>query len=152
VRRRDVKAADVVQRAIVRFADQCVDRSHVLVARLRHRPPHDGVDGHADGERVGEDDRRLDRSELLHLRRARELAERIADEHRAGDLFTKEVAGVRHDRRDAGPHRIAADDRRVANPHARDIGDGVQRTGRQRAGRDAEIARARTAGLRDERD
>ena len=59
-------------------------------------------------ERVRQHDRRLDRAELLDLRRAGELAERVADEDRAGHLLAEQIAAVRQDRRDAGAHGIAA--------------------------------------------
>ena len=62
-------------------------------------------------ERVGEDDRRFDRAELLDLRRAGELAEGVADEHRAGDLVLEEIAAVRQDRRHAGADGVALDER-----------------------------------------
>ena len=58
-------------------------------------------------KRVGERDRRFDRAELVDLRRAGELAEGVADEHRARHLLLKHIAGVRHDDGDAGANAVA---------------------------------------------
>ena len=44
-----------------------------------------------------------ERAEFLHLRRAGELAERIADEDRSRDLFAEQVAAMRQDGRDTRP-------------------------------------------------
>jgi hypothetical protein len=87
----DVQAADVVEPAVVRLANERVDRTDLLVARLGDRVADDGVNRHADAERIRQDDRRFDRAELRDLRRARQLAKRIADEHRAGDLVLKQL-------------------------------------------------------------
>ncbi len=95
----NVQAANVVQAAVVGLANQRVHRSHVRVARLIERPAHEAFDGGADAQRVGQRDRRLDRAELIDLRRAGELAEGVADEHGAGHLVLKHVAAVRNDRR-----------------------------------------------------
>ena len=73
-----VQAADVVEPAVVRFADERVDRTDLLVARLGDRVADDSVNRDADAERVREDDRRFDGAELRDLRRARQLAKRIA--------------------------------------------------------------------------
>ena len=56
---------------------------------------------------------------------------------------------MRHDGCDAGSHPIAFDDRRVADPHAVDVGDRVERAGLIDAGRDPEVART---GLRLRKD
>ena len=145
---RDVQAADVVEAAVVGLADERVDRAHLLVARLRERVAHDRIHRRADAERVGQDDRRLDRAELVDLRRAGELAERVADEHRPGHLVLKDVAAVRHDRGDAGAHAVALDDGRVPDAHARHVGDRVQRARLVHTRRDAQVARPRPR-LRD---
>ena len=49
------------------------------------------------------------RAELVDLGGARELAEGVADEDRAGDLVLKEVAAVRKDRGHAGADGVALD-------------------------------------------
>jgi hypothetical protein len=95
-------------------------------------------------QRVREDDRRFDRAELVDLSRAGELAERIPDEHSSQDLVSKEIAGVRKDRRHAGAYAIAPDDGRVAHAHAADVGDCVERPRIEDARPDAELTRARS--------
>jgi hypothetical protein len=138
---RDVQAADVVETAVVGFADQRVDRSHLLVARLSDRVAHDGVHRRADAQRVGQHDRRLDRTELVDLCRSRQLAERIADKHRPGDLVLKHVAAVRHDRGDARTHTVTLDDGRVPDAHALDVRDRIRRAGWIDARSDAHFTR-----------
>jgi hypothetical protein len=140
---RDVEAADVVQPAVVGLPDQRVDRSHLFVPGLRERIGDDAFDAGADAEGVGEDDRRLDLPELEDLSRSRQLAERVADEHRAGHLVLKEVPAVRQDGRHSGADVVALDDRGVTDLHAGDVGDRVERTRREHAGRKAEVARSR---------
>ncbi len=148
-----VQPANVVEAAVVGFADERVDGSHVGVAVLLQRPLHQPFDRGADAQRVGQRDRRFDRAELVDLRRARELAEGVADEHRAGHLLLKHVAGVRHDDGHAGANGVAGDERRVADAHAGDIGDGVERApartrparARYRARADGPAARTATA-------
>ena len=44
----DVQPANVVEPAVVGFADQRVDRSHLGVAGLRQRPAHETFDDGAD--------------------------------------------------------------------------------------------------------
>ena len=73
-------------------------------------PADDRVHGGADGQRIGEDDRRLDRPELLHLRRAGEFPERVADKHGAGDFLLEQVAAVREDRGHAGADLVTVGD------------------------------------------
>ena len=94
-------------------------------------------------ERVGQDDRRFDRAQLVDLRRAGQLAEGVADEDRAGHLVLKHVAAVRQDRGHPGPDAIAFDDRRVSDAHAVDVGDRIARAARVDADDDAEVSRAR---------
>ncbi len=97
----------------------------------------------ADAERVGEHDRRLDGAEFVHLRRARQLAEGVADEHGAGHLLLEHVAAVRHDGGDTRAHGVAGVQRDVADPHAGDVGDGVAGPRREDARRHTEIAGVR---------
>jgi hypothetical protein len=86
----------------------------------------------------------LDLAELVHLRRAHELAEAVADEDGPRHLLLKEVAAVRHDGRDAGAHVFAANQSRVADSHAFNVCDGVESSGRQHADDEADVARARS--------
>ena len=134
---RDVEAANVVQRPVVRLADERVHGPHLLIAPLGDRPGDDRLHGRADGERVRQHDRRLDRAELLHLRRSGKLPEGVPDEDRARHFLLKQVAAVREDRGDARADVVALDDRRVPDADAGHVGDRVQRTRRPHAGRDA---------------
>jgi hypothetical protein len=145
---RDVEAANVVQPAVVGFADQRVHRSDLLVAGLRDRVACDRVDRSADAQRVRQHDRCFNRAELGDLRRSRQLPKRVADEHGAGHLVLKHVAAVRHDRRHAGADAVALHDRGVADPDAVHVGNRVEWAGRVDAGRDADVARPWPGRLR----
>src|SRR5262249_40800787 len=138
------QTADVVQRAVVRLADQAVDRADGVVPRLCDRPPHERIERDTDTERVGEHDRRLDGAELVDLRGSRELAERVANEHRTRTFLAERVAAVRPDGGAAGAHSAALDDRGVPDEPAADVRDGVQRAGLSGAWADPQLARART--------
>ena len=112
------------------------------VAGLRERPLHEPFDGCAHRQRIGQRDRRLDGAELLHLRGPGELAERIADEHSAGHLVLEHVALVRDDDGHARCGSLSPSiERGVADRHAGDVGDGVERPGLERR-----QARARCRG------
>ena len=148
-----MQAANVVERAVIRFPDQRIHGAHLFVPRLLQRPSDDRLDRRADRQGVREDDRRLDRAELVHLRRARELAERVADEYRARHLLLKEISAVRQNRGDAGAHSVAFDNRRLSHRDAAHVGDGVQRTRRKRPRGNPEISGARSTrrtGLNDD--
>ena len=138
-----MKSSDVVQAAVIRLADDGVDGSDLFVAGLRQCVRDDTFDAGADTQRVGQHDRRFDLTELEHLCGSGQLAERVADEHRAGHLLLEQVAAVRQDCRDAGPDVVAFDDRRVPDLHAFDIGDRVERSRWKDARGEADFARAR---------
>jgi hypothetical protein len=110
-----------------------------LVDERVGRAPH--------AQRAGEQDRRLELSELVHLREADQLAERVADVHRGRHAVEEGIAGVRQDRRHASADRVAHGERRMADAHPRDVGDGVVRAGREDPRLDAEVARPRPGGL-----
>ena len=76
-------------------------------------------DSGADGQGIRERDRRLDGAELLDLSGARQLAESVADEHRAGHLLLEHVAAMRDDDGDAGAGAVALIEREVARPTPR---------------------------------
>ena len=126
-----------------------------LHARLRQQPADHRVGRAPDAQRAGEQDRRLELAELGHLRHAEQLAEAVADVDGGGDAVEKDVAGMGQDGGDAGPDRVADANRGLADAHAGDVGDRVQRTRREGAGDDAEVAGARGAlgaqGARDEK-
>ena len=82
----DMEAADVVEAAVVGLADQGVDLAHLFVAGLAERVADHRVHRGADAERVGQDARRFDLTELVDLGLAGELAECLSDEHRPPHL------------------------------------------------------------------
>ena len=125
--------ADVVQARVVRFAHERVDRANRLVARLRQGVGDDRLEGGPNGQSVGQDDRRLDRAQLLDLRRAGKLAEGVAHENGARDFLLKQVAAVGEDGRDARMDLLSIVDRRMPDPDSRDVGDGVEWSGREDA-------------------
>ena len=100
-----------------------------------------------DGERVRQQDRRLDLAELDDLRRAHELAEAIADYDCRGHLVLEHVAFVRHDRSHAGADAIAFDECAMSDAHAVHVGDCVERPGIEDAEGNSEIAQARSLVL-----
>ena len=123
--------------------------------RLAVHDPADGrvVDG-AGALRVGEQDRRLDETPLTDRADADELADAVGGVRAGDDAVVPEVAAVREDRGDAragGPAAVrqlgpAPRDGAVADAHAGHVGDRVQRSGRQPADGDAEVAQAAAPG------
>jgi hypothetical protein len=136
--------ADVVQAAIVGLPDNRVDRTHAFIARLRQRPSGHRVHGDANGERVRQNDRRLDVAELANLKEPGRLAEPVADVHGSRDFLLEEVAAMRKNGRHAGSDRVPFDESLVADANARDVGDRIPLSRREDARRDAEIADAGT--------
>ena len=116
----------------------------MFVPRLGKGPRDQAFDCGPDRESVRENDRRFDRSELLHLRRAGKLAERIADKYSSRHLLLKQVAVMREERGHTSANAVAGDQRDVADLHARNVCDCVERAWLQDAGCDTEFARART--------
>src|SRR5262249_38899179 len=139
----DMKATDVVQPAVVRFADERVHRTHLVVSGLRQRVAHDRFHRGPHAQCVRQDDRRLDSAELRDLRRASQFPKRIADEDRAGDLVLKKISAVWEDGRYTGADAIALDDRRVADSHAVDICDRIERRWLENPWGYSQISRAR---------
>jgi hypothetical protein len=82
--------------------------------------------GRADGERVGQEERALDRAELRELGESRRLSVRIHRVVAAEHLLLVEVPAVREDRRDAGSQPLALHDRPVADQHAGHVHERVQ--------------------------
>src|SRR5687768_8124051 len=117
----DVPPADVVQPAVVRLTDERVHRSYRFVALGVQRVVDERLDGRRDGERVRKDDRRLNRPQLVDLRRAGEFAESVADVNRARDLPLKQITLGRDDGGDTGADQVAFAQRRVAYLHASDV-------------------------------
>ena len=107
---------DVVQVAVVALQHDRIDRRG-LPADLRiggDRAADQRIGAGADGEGVGQQDRRLQRAEFVHLHQADALAEAV--QHRRGRdrLVAEQVAVVRQDGGDAGAH-VALDQRGVAD-------------------------------------
>ena len=139
----DRAAPDRVQHvAVVGLAHHRVDRANLLHARLREQPADHRVRGAPDAQRAGEQDRRLELAQLVHLRHAKQLAEAVPDVDGGGDAVEKGVAGMRQDGGDAGTDGVADANRGLADANAGDVGDRVQGTRREGAGDDAEVAGA----------
>src|SRR5947207_3570471 len=92
---RDGPRTDVVQEAVIRFTDDGIGRAHVFVTREREEPGEHRVRGAWDAERAGEHNRRLQLAELIHLGRAGDLSESVADYDRRRNLFPKWIAADR---------------------------------------------------------
>ena len=107
----------------------------------------DRFDGPACCQRIGEDDGCFELAEFLDLGRAGKLAEAVIDGEGGGHLVLKQVAAVRQDRGCAGADRLAFDDGRMADGHAFDIGDGVERAGFEMAGPETDIAQSRAGRM-----
>src|SRR5690606_19658958 len=148
MRRLHVHAADVVETAVVRLADERVDRPYVFVAGPTQRPADNPVDAGRDRQGVGEDDRRLDGAPFLDLCGPGKLAERVADEHGAGNLLLEQIAAVRHDRRDAGTDVVSFNQRHMPDAYTLDVRDRIEWTRRERARCDADVPRPGPRRLR----
>lgn len=146
-----VETTNVVEPAIVSFADERVGAGNVFIAGLRDCPVSDGRGSVKDAKGVGEDDGRFDLAEFVDLRGADEFAESVVDEDGAGDFVLKEIAGVRKDGSDAGADVVAFGESDLADKDARDIGDGVFGAGVVRAEGETEVAGAwpRVGGRHD---
>src|SRR6266705_5004623 len=93
----DRPRADVVQKAVIRLTHHRIRRTHVFVARQRKQPREHRIGGARHAQGAGQDDRRLELAELIHLRRAGELAKTVPDDNRGRDLLPERIATVRED-------------------------------------------------------
>ena len=145
--RLDVHAADVVQAAVVGLADHGVDRRTASFPGCASVYAMTRLHGRADIQRIREDDRASRSCRVpppASTRRA--CRTRCRRTRRPATLSWKRLPRrARSPSRRCG--RVALDERDVPDAHAGDIGDGIQRTGSENAGRQPEIARPRTAGL-----
>ena len=139
-------AADVIELAVVGFADDGIDAADVFIALLVERIGDDPFDALGHGKGVGQHDRRLDGTQFADLRHAGEFAETVAHIHGGGALAAEEIAFVRHDGRDAGTDVVAFDDRDLADFHAGHVGNGVIGSGLEDSRGDAEISDAAPLG------
>ncbi|MNL46266.1 hypothetical protein D3C87_1689660 [compost metagenome] len=106
--------------------------------------PVDRLDGTADTERIGQEDRRFDLAKLGDLRRTREFAETVEYGECCRHLVLKQIAGMRQDGGHTRARPLAFDAGHMANGNAHDIGDRVERTGLVMAYGNPEITQART--------
>ena len=130
----DGEVLDVVEVAVVAFEDERVDGrqpapglrvggNRLADLRLRDR---------ADGEGVGQCDRRFEHPEFLDLDEADALTEAVDHVRGGGDAVLERIAGVRDDHTDAGlPFTVGQ--RAVPDADAGDVGDRVAGAGRQGA-------------------
>ncbi|HUF74774.1 MAG TPA: P1 family peptidase [Longimicrobiales bacterium] len=144
VLRLDGACAYVVQRAVVGLPHHRVDRAHVLHPVPREHPRDERIGRPPDAQRAGEQNGRLELSELPDLRDPEELAEAIADVHRRGHAGAERVAPVRNDGGHARAHPRRLDDGCMADLDTRDVGDRVVLARREDADDDADVARPRS--------
>ena len=91
-----------VRDLVVGFGDQRIHGLHVLVAGKAEHVSDERV-GHAGGgKRGGQQNRRFNLAQLVDLRGAYQLAERIAHKDRPGNFFSEEIAAVGQDGGDSG--------------------------------------------------
>ncbi len=142
----DMESTNVVQRPVIGFADQAVDRPHVFIAGLRHGPARHAVERGADRQRVGQDDRRFDRAEFVALE---------CDPASLPNALPTNTAPGTLSRNTLPPCGTIAvtpvltaspvDERDVPDANAADVRDGVQRAGRAGARRNSQIPRPRAS-------
>src|SRR5262249_44023434 len=125
----DVVAVDVVEVAVPGLRGDR-EQPHLREARMMLDGPRDdpGMD-HADRVRVGDTDRPAERSRLLDPRQAGHLAVAILGVEARRHRITGPGGTARMDRRDAGAHRVAANQRLVAHLDAGYVRDRVPVTG-----------------------
>ena len=129
----DVAAADVAEVSVIGFADYRVDGQHIFVTGKGEHVGDQGVSYARDAGGGSQQDGRFDVAEFLYLRGAREFSETVADEYGAGDFFAIEITGVREDGGHAGADVVSTDYGGVSDLDAGDVGDGVERAGREDA-------------------
>jgi hypothetical protein len=118
-----VPASDVVQPAVVRLADDRIDRFDAFVLREAEDVVENGIGCRGYAQRVGEDDGRFEVAQFLDLCRAHELPETVGDVNGGRDFFLKDVAVVRQDGRDARSDILAFDESQVVlRPNSRSRG------------------------------
>ena len=140
----EVTAANVAQISVVGFADHRIDGQHILVARQRqhvtdHRIRHARYAG---GGR--QQDRCFDVAHFVNLSGTRQLSETIAHKNRTRHFLAIEIAGVGQYGGHAGADVIAPNDGRLPDFDAGNIGDRIQRPGRQDADLQPQIRGAGT--------
>jgi len=120
-----VETANVVEPAVIGFADERVGAGNIFVSVFGDRPMGDSGCGVKNAEGVGQDDRSFDLAEFVDLSGADEFAEGVVGEDGAGDFVLKKIAGMRTNGGDAGADVVAFDDGHLADEDAGNVGDGV---------------------------
>ena len=133
--RLDMETIDIVEPAVpgLRHNRQAPVKTARVRAALLDSPVNDGVAHDADTVRVGDRDRAFEESTFLQPGRPRHLAVAVETEDAGIDRIV--VFSPRQDRGHAGADRaladfdfsFAADQRRVADLNASDVGDRVER-------------------------
>ncbi len=144
----DVAAADVIQPAVVGFADDWVHGKHVGVRGKGKGVIDQRVGRGRHAERVGQHDRRFDIAQLRDLRGAGQLAEAVADVHGGRNLVLEDVARVGQDGRHTGAYVVAFDQALLPDQHARHVGDRIPLARLQHTDPDAVVAQVRVSGIR----
>ena len=141
---RDRQRLDVIERSVVALGNDRIHRRGGApdVGIAGDGVAHQSRGADADGQGVGQKDRRLECAEFVDLDEADALAEAVDHMARGPDLLAEEIAAVGQDGGDTGVD-IAGLKRAVANPHVGHVADVVIAAGRQGSAGDAEIAACR---------
>ena len=138
---RNESCTDVVDAAVICFADKGVDAFDRFIAGLLERPGEESFNPGGDIERVGENDRCFKRAEFVDLRNSRGLAKAVSDKYAGGHFFLKNIVAVRQDGRHACVHAACVVFQgNLADFHSRHIGHGIEFAGGQYADMDAVTA------------
>jgi hypothetical protein len=148
-----VPATNIVEVAVVGFSDQRIHRAHRLIAGEAQQVIDQRV-GHPRHVQGGSQrDGGFDLAQFLHLGGSSQLPESVAHINRAGNFIPKQVPAVWQHHGDSSADGIPLDERGMAHAHALDIGNGIQRTRRERPHDQSDVAcpRARCRLLRPQR-
>src|SRR4030065_1905650 len=132
-------AADVVEPAVVRLADDGIDRLDALIPGEAESPIDDRVGGHGDAQGVGQNDGRFECAELPDLGHPRELAVAVGGPDPGRDLVLEDIPAMGEDGRDARPDGFALEDGHLTDLDSRYICNGVERAGREDADDETEF-------------
>ena len=141
--RLDLKTADVVEPPVICFADQRVHAADIFITRKSKDPIGQGCGCVPHAESVCQHNGCLDLPEFVDLRGARQLAEGVVGENRAGDSFLKDISRMWQDRGDTGANALALGDRDLADLHAPYVRDAVSRSGIIDARADSQLTGSR---------
>ena len=124
---------------IVGFAH---NRVHSAIANrpLAIHPVLQGIGCAPHAKCAGEQNRRLNLTQFPDLGRTHQFAIAIADVDPCRQRFLKQVSRRRYDGGNTGANIVAFNDGRVTDLNAVDIGDCIQRPGRENADRQTNVA------------